>query len=262
MPMLLTFDLDGTISDPAVGITTSINYALENMGSPARAPASLNKYIGKQVVFGNGTTQTVIGGVGDFHLRSLHQPIRPMVLLLAGGLHIAVRLHPEDMSRTLAAIKRNWAAFFPEFPITCSFVDEDINRQYQTEARTSYVFGAFALIAVFIACLGLFALASFTAELRTKEIGIRKVLGASVNGVILLLSNEFVKLVLIANVIAWPTAYLVMQRWLQTFASQVKIGPGIFLLSGILALLITLLTVSYHAVRTALINPVDALRTE
>ena len=185
-----------------------------------------------------------------------------MVLLLAGGLHIAVRLHPEDMSRTLAATKRNWAAFFPEFPITCSFVDEDINRQYQTEARTSYVFGAFALIAVFIACLGLFALASFTAELRTKEIGIRKVLGASVNGVILLLSNEFVKLVLIANVIAWPTAYLVMQRWLQTFAYQVQIGPGIFLLSGILALLITLLTVSYHAVRTALINPVDALRTE
>jgi putative ABC transport system permease protein len=115
---------------------------------------------------------------------------------------------------------------------------------------------------VFIACLGLFALASFTAELRTKEIGIRKVLGASVNGVILLLSNEFVKLVLIANVIAWPTAYLVMQRWLQTFAYQVQIGPGIFLLSGILALLITLLTVSYHAVRTALINPVDALRTE
>ena len=117
-------------------------------------------------------------------------------------------------------------------------------------------------MAVFIACLGLFALASFTTKLRTKEIGVRKVLGVSVNGVILLLSSEFVKLVLIANVIAWPTAYVVMQRWLQTFAYQVDIGFGICLLSGLLALMITLLTVSYHAIKTALTNPVDAFRTE
>ena len=117
-------------------------------------------------------------------------------------------------------------------------------------------------MAVFIACLGLFALASFSTKSRTKEIGVRKVLGASVNGVILLLSSEFVKLVLIANVIAWPTAYVVMQRWLQTFAYQVDISFGICLLSGLLALMITLLTVSYHAIKTALINPVDAFRTE
>lgn len=218
--------------------------------------------IDQQVKFRNDTTQTIIGVVRDFHLRSLHQPIEPLVLMLSGGLHIAVRLQPAGMRDTLAYIEQTWDTFFPDFPMAYTFIDDDINRLYQTEARISYVFGAFALMAVLIACLGLFALASYTAELRTKEIGVRKVLGASVNGVVLLLSSEFVKLVLIANVIAWPVAYLVMQRWLQTFAYQVDIGPGIFLLSGVMALIITLATVSYHAVKTARVNPVDALRNE
>ena len=142
------------------------------------------------------------------------------------------------------------------------FLDESFDYQYREDERLSKIFSYFTLLAISIACLGLFGLASFTAEQRTKEIGIRKVLGASATKVFLLLSKEFLKWIILANIIAWPIAYLVMKKWLQNFSYQTKLGFDIFIVSGIIALIITLLTVSYQSVRSALANPVESLKYE
>ena len=172
--------------------------------------------IGQEVLFGRGWTGTVIGVVRDFHFRSMHLKIEPLVLFLGGGLHLAVRLHPGDPGQALDYIENQWLRMFPDFPFAYTFLDENIERLYRSEVRIGYVFGVFALVAVFLACLGLFALVSFTMERRTREIGVRKALGASVQQVLALLSGEFVGLVLIANVLAWPAAWLTMQRWLES----------------------------------------------
>ena len=218
--------------------------------------------IDRQVRFGNGSVSTVIGVIGDFHFRSLHLSIEPLVLFLGGGLHMAVRLHPENTAQTLDFIESQWSRFFPDFPFAYSFLDENIDRLYRSEIRIGYVFGVFAMVAVLLACLGLFALVSFTVEQRTREIGVRKALGASVGQMLALLSGEFMGLVLIANVIAWPAAWLAMQRWLASFAYHVEIGWGVFFISGVLAFMITLATIGYQVVRTALTNPAVVLRNE
>lgn len=218
--------------------------------------------IGQEVLFGRGWTGTVIGVVRDFHFRSLHLKIEPLVLFLGGGLHLTVRLHPGDPGQTLDYIESQWLRMFPDIPFAYTFLDENIERLYRSEVRIGYVFGVFALVAVFLACLGLFALVSFTMERRTREIGVRKALGASIQQVLALLSGEFVGLVLIANVFAWPPAWLIMQRWLESFAYRTEIGWEIFFLSGVTALLITLVTIGYHVVRTALANPAEVLRNE
>lgn len=218
--------------------------------------------IGREVRFGNGSTSTVIGVIRDFHFRSLHLKIEPLVLFLGGGSHLAVRLHPGDPGRTLDYIENQWLRLFPDFPFAYTFLDENIERLYRSEVRIGYVFGVFALVAVFLACLGLLALVSFTVELRTREIVVRKALGASINQMLALLSGEFVGLVLIANVFAWPAAWLVMQRWLGSFAYRTEVGWEIFFLSGVIALVITMITIGYHVVRTALTNPANVLRSE
>lgn len=218
--------------------------------------------IGQEVLFGRGWTGTVIGVVRDFHFRSMHLKIEPLVLFLGGGLHLAVRLHPGDPGRTLDYIEDQWMRMFPDFPFAYTFLDENIERLYRSEVRIGYVFGVFALVAVFLACLGLFALVSFTMAKRNWETGLRKALGASVNGMLLLLSGEFVRLVLIANIFAWPIAWLIMQRWLQSYAYRIEMEWSVFFLAGVTALLITLVTIGYHVVRTALANPADVLRNE
>ena len=218
--------------------------------------------IDQPVRFGNGSTSTVIGVIGDFHFRSLHLKIEPLVLFLGGGSHLSVRLQPGDMGGTLDMIEGQWSRFFPDFPFAYSFLDENIDRLYRSEIRIGYVIGVFAIVAVFLACLGLFALVSFTAELRTREIGIRKALGATLNQMLAMLSREFVGLVLIANIFAWPAAWLIMQRWLESFAYRTEIDWWIFFLSGALALVITLITIGYHVVKTALTNPSEVLRNE
>lgn len=218
--------------------------------------------IDQEVRFGNGNTQTVIGVIGDFHFRSLHLKIEPLVLFLSGGPHLAVRLHPGDTGGTLDYVESQWSRSFPDFPFAYSFLDENIGRLYRAEVAIGYVIGVFAMVAVFLACLGLFALVSFTTELRTREIGIRKSLGASVHRMLALLSGEFIGLVLLANVFAWPAAWLFMQRWLASFAYRAEVGWGVFFLAGGLALLITVLTIGYHVTRTALANPAEVLRNE
>ena len=218
--------------------------------------------IDQQVRFGNDATRTVIGVIRDFHFRSLHLKIEPLVLFLGGGSHLSVRLQPGDMGGTLDMIESQWLRSFPGFPFAYTFLDENIDRLYRLEVAISYVIGVFAMVAVFLACLGLFALVSFTVELRTREIGIRKSLGASVQRMLALLSGEFIGLVLLANVFAWPAAWLFMQRWLASFAYRTEVGLGVFFLAGGLALLITLITIAYQVTRTALTNPAEVLRNE
>ena len=218
--------------------------------------------IGRQVRFANGMTTTVVGVVRDFHFRTLHLEIEPLVLFHGTGLHLVVRIQPEDNRRTLEYIERAWSQFFPDFPFAYTFLDEDIDRLYRTETRIGYFFGVFALVAIFLTCLGLFALVSFTVERRTREIGIRKALGASVRRMLATLSAEFVVLALIANVFAWPAAWLIMSRWLEDYAYRVEVGWDIFFVSGGAALLITLVTIGYHVTRTAYANPADVLRSE
>jgi len=148
----------------------------------------------------------------------------------------------------------------PTLPFDYTFLDETLDSKYKAEEELSKIFSCFTLLAIFIACLGLFGLASFTAEQRTKEIGIRKALGASITGIIMLLSKEFTKWVLLANIIAWPIAYVAMNRWLQNFAYRINMGLGTFIIAALLALIIALLTVGYQAIKAARANPVESLR--
>ena len=211
----------------------------------------------------------VIGVVKDFNFASLHHTIQPFVVDLADSnatnfftRYVAVKLLPGNTEATLDYLKGTWEQFVPNRNFDYFFLDDDLNQLYKAEENLGRIFTLFSLLAIFVACLGLFALASFTAEQRTKEIGIRKTLGASVSGITLLLSKEFVMLVLVANLIAWPVAWFAMNRWLQDFAFHTSIDPAIFLLAGISALFIAVLTVSYQSIKAALTNPVDALKHE
>ncbi len=159
-------------------------------------------------------------------------------------------------------MEKTWQQFVPKKPFTFSFLDESLDQLYRDEVRVGQLVGIFALLAILVACLGLFGLAAFTAEQRTKEIGVRKVMGASTRSIIFLLSKEFVYLVLIANVIAWPVAYFAVGDWLQSFAYQVDVAWWVFALAGITTLFIALGTVGYQALRAALSNPIEALLYE
>jgi putative ABC transport system permease protein len=206
----------------------------------------------------------IIGVVKDFHFRSLHNKIEPLILAIAPGWFTDsyIRIRPTNVPQTLAYMEKTFETMAPGFPIEYTFLDETINRLYQTETRIGDLVRSGTLFAVFISCLGLFGLASFTAEQRTKEIGIRKVLGASVTGITALLTREFTKWVLIANVIAWPVSYLVMRNWLQTFAYRINLRVEVFFLSGVLVCAVALLSVSYQAVRAARTDPAASLRYE
>ena len=207
---------------------------------------------------------TIVGVVKDFHFQTLHLGMQPLLLTPAPDryAYAMLRIATHDMSGTLKHIESAWAAFAPQWPFDYLFLDQNFDMQYRAEQRIGKIFGAFGGIAIFIACLGLFGLASFTTGRRTREIGIRKVLGATAPGIVHLLSREFFKLVLVANVIAWPVAYVVMSKWLQDFAYRIEMSWWVFALAGGLALLIALLTVSTQAIKAALANPVEALRYE
>ena len=222
--------------------------------------------IGKSIkhVQANGSVNMegeVIGVVKDFHFRPLHEPLRPLVLRFGGG-KFAIRVAPGEIQETMAHIKTTWESFVPNWPISYQFVDQNLENLYQKDQKFSKVIQYFTLLAIFIACLGLLGLASFTAERRTKEIGVRKVLGATTGNLVLLISKDFTMLVAVAFLIAAPIAYFTASRWLQEFAYRTDIGPGIFIMAGLIALGIALVTVGYHAVKAALTNPVRSLRYE
>ncbi len=205
----------------------------------------------------------VVGVVEDFHYLSLHHPIEPLVMHLRPFvMNLAIRVRADDLPATLASLERTWQQFTPAFPFDYYFLDDAFDSRYRAEKRAGQLVGYFALLAIFIACLGLFGLAAFSAAQRTKEIGVRKVLGATVGGLVVLLSREFVRLVGLAFVLAVPLAYVAMSRWLDGFAYRVEISWGIFLMVGSLTLAIALVTVSYQAVKAALADPVESLRYE
>jgi len=206
----------------------------------------------------------VIGVVKDFQFQSLKADISPLVIHINSGnaFVFAMRILPEDIPGTLKYIEDKWKELVPEHPFEYTFMDETFDKLYRSEEKLGKIFNYFSFLALLIAVAGLFGLASFVVEQRSKEIAVRKVLGASIISVFTLISKEFTKWVLIANIIAWPLAYIAMGRWLREFAYRVSVGFWIFILAGGLALLVAWLTVSYQTVRAALANPVDSLRNE
>lgn len=218
--------------------------------------------IGKIVdAFGN---RKVIGVVKDFHTTSLREPIRPTALSIFPNAYqsLLVRISPANFRNTLPQIRETWHKFVPDWPFDFSFLNDEYDALYRNEERLGQIFNAFAALAVFVACLGLFGLASYTAERRTKEIGVRKVLGASNGGIVSLLSRDFLRLVVIANLIAYPIAYFAMRRWLEDFAYRVDLSWWMFVLVAGMTLIIAFTTVAMQAVRAARANPVEALRYE
>ena len=211
-----------------------------------------------------GRKGVVIGVVKDFHHRPLHSGIGPMFMYKWQEKFdwLALKIRPDDLPGTLASLETQWGRFIPNHPFSYYFLDDSLNRAYQGEAKVSRIFGVFSVLAITIACLGLLGLAAHTTQQRTKEIGVRKVLGASSGSIVSLLSGEFVKLVVVANILAWPIAYYVMDGWLQDFAYRIDLGVGVFLLGGLLALATALATVSWQAIRAAGTDLVDALHSE
>lgn len=206
----------------------------------------------------------VIGVMKDFNFLSLHHAIDPLVLHIVPRWfdYVAIRLRPDDLPNTLAFLDKQWSMFAPNRPLDYFFLDAHFEQLYASETRLRNLISVFATLAVLIACLGLFGLASFTAERRTKEIGIRKTMGASAWGIVRLLAQDIVKLVAVAFVLAAPLVYMGMARWLQAFAYRVEVPLGLLLLAGFAALAIAFLTVSYQTLRAAYTNPVHSLRHE
>jgi putative ABC transport system permease protein len=212
-----------------------------------------------------GEYVTIIGVVQDYHFHSLHHDILPMLirpLSVDDWQYTSIKIRPESIPETLTLIETAWQKFTGGKPFEYSFLDEDFDRLYKSEKRAGQLFSIFSFLAIFVACLGLFGLVSFTAEQRTKEIGIRKVLGASVPRVILLLSREVVLLVVAASLIAAPLGFLAMRKWLATFAYRIDLNPSLFIVTAVTTLSIAVLTVSYRAVKAAFANPADAIRHE
>jgi putative ABC transport system permease protein len=218
--------------------------------------------IGKR--FGKGDqARYVVGVVKDFNFESLHKPVEALMITqtLQGG-RISLKIDARHTDAAINHLEKTWASAIPDMPLQYAFVDESIGQLYGNEKRMQNIFYGFAGLSLLIACLGLFGLSIFIVERKVKEIGIRKVLGASVGGIVELLSRDFLKLVLIAAVIATPLSFYFMHEWLQNFAYRINIGWWIFLISGVIAMVIALVTISFKAIKAAVANPVKSLRTE
>jgi putative ABC transport system permease protein len=220
--------------------------------------------LGKELSLGSFYQGPVIGVVADFNFESLHHEVKPMVFLFnrRPALHMALRLAPGLIQQGIRRTEELWSETVQGLPLEYTFLDENLQNQYQSEERLSGVFSVFSSLAVFIGCLGLFGLASFTADQRTKEIGIRKVLGATETGIVGMLVREFAVLVVIAFVLAAPISWFAMSEWLTNFAYRTDLSIWIFLAAGVGAFLIALLTVSIQAIKAAIANPVESLRYE
>ena len=221
--------------------------------------------IGKKYLIGiNRIKPTIIGVVKDFNIASLKANIKPLAMLNNPEFfrEFSVRINPVNISGTISGLKKAWKEYSPGYPFTYSFLTDYITGLYRPEEKTGTIISTFSFLAIFIACLGLIGLASFIFELRKKEIGIRKVLGASIPGLIKLLNNDFIKLVLIANVFAWPAAYYFMNKWLQNFAYKINLDLWTFLIVGSGTVLIAFITISFQAVKSANANPIDSLKYE
>jgi putative ABC transport system permease protein len=265
------FDYPETMKiDMAAGRTFNKNYSMDN-GKTFMVNEAVTKLmgldsaaaVGRRFNF-QGIDGTIVGVMKNFHYASVRQSIEPLaVAIRPESLRFAVvRLQAGDIPGSLDAVKAGWLAVNPQYPFDFRFFDQDFDQMFRSDERTGSILRIFAVMAVIIACLGLFGLASFTAEQRTSEIGVRKVLGASASGIVVLLSKEFAKWVLVANVLAWPVAYLAVRDWLQGFAYKTEIAWWLFPLVGTGTLAVALLTVSFQALRAAQADPVSALKYE
>jgi putative ABC transport system permease protein len=230
--------------------------------------ASPDDAIGKWLAFdweGEQVQFTIVGVVRNFHFKALHETIEPFAFRLYNAAdfnYLLANVQGGGIEKTISSIEAVWKKLNPAEPFEYSFLDLDFQKNYEAESRQASLINYFTIIAIIISCLGLFGLAAFTAEQRTKEIGIRKVLGASVAGLVGLLSADFLKLVFIAVVIASPIAWYVMNQWLQNFAYRTSISWELFVLTAVLAMAIAFITVSFQAIKAALANPVKNLRSE
>ena len=205
----------------------------------------------------------IVGVVKDFNFSSMHQDVGPLIVNLGENWgSIAVRVHTKNINSIINNIQNKWNATTSGQPFSYTFMDDDFNKVYTAEQQTGKLFITFAVFAIFIGCLGLFGLVTYAAEQRIKEIGVRKVLGASVSSIVAMLSKDFAKLVLIASLIAFPIAWWAMHTWLQGFAYRINISWWIFVIAGLTATFIALITVSFQAIKAAVANPVKSLRTE
>lgn len=218
----------------------------------------------------NGTITvqyTITGVVKDFNFQTLHDPITPLTIRnnesFGGGIGYAyVRIKEPNFNEVIQQMENKWKELAPGQPFKYVFLDENLKSQYKAEQQVGLIFTVFSGLAIVIACVGLFGLAAYTANLRTKEIGVRKVLGATVSSVVLLLSKDFTKLIVIAFVLAVPAGWLIMKKWLDGFAFHIDLKPGVFATAGFIALSIALITVSYHSIKAAVVNPIKSLRSE
>lgn len=219
--------------------------------------------IGKNIYIGDDTTK-IIGVVKNFHFKSVHRKIEPLVLHSAPSSYslMFVRLSGGNFNDALTYIENKYKEFAPQGAFSYQFLDQQLKNNYRTEQQAKTLFEYFSILAIFIACLGLFGLASFASEQRIKEIGVRKALGASIENLTILLSKDFTKFVLIANIIAWPLAFFLLDKWLNNFAYHIEISILFFVIAAVISFAVAILTVSYHAIRSSLMNPVDSLRYE
>ena len=223
--------------------------------------------LGKSFIRGkqsNGKKGYIIGVVKDFNFNPLSNPMEPLVIdvNVPRLTEFAISIQPDHVNQTIQKIKQTWAQIFPQRVFEYSFLDKDIDSQYKDKESFSHLISSFALAAILLSCSGLFSLAFFLAVKRTKEIGIRKVLGADVSSIMLLLSTDFLKMVLLSAVIASPLAWWLVNKWLQGFAYRVGIEWWVFILAAAAAALIAFITISFQSVKAALVNPVKSLRSE
>ncbi len=248
--------------------TDTSNFVLNESAVKAIGWKTPQDAIGRAFKYGS-TTGRVVGVIKDFHFESLRQKIVPMILIdpattptQSSFNGLSIKLSGANLASSLASVEKIYKKYLPDIPYQYSFIDDKYAKLYEAEQRQGTIFTVFACIAIFIACLGLFGLSAFAITQRVKEIGVRKVLGAKVGSIVGLLSKDFIKLVLIASIIAFPVAWYAMSHWLQDFAYRVNIHWWVFILSAILAMIVALATVSFQAIKAAIANPVKSLRSE
>ena len=241
-------------------ISDSMHFILNEAAVKA---ARLKDPVGKKFRLSK-TEGTIVGVVKDFHFSSMRQKIRPAIFYCQSKNYgqIYVKTTGKNIPAVISAAETQWKKYNPGFPFEYNFLDDRFKSLYESEQRTGLLFNIFSGIAIFISCLGLLGLAAYTAQVRTREIGVRKVLGASVASVLRLLAFDFMKLVVMAIIVATPASWYFMNKWLQDFAYKINIGWFVFVLAGLLAIAVALLTISFQSIKAALANPVRSLRTE
>jgi ABC-type antimicrobial peptide transport system permease subunit len=226
--------------------------------------ANAQEAIGRDMRTGGGKWMPITGVVRDFKTNSLRESVKPLAMFSRSRFFYVtgVKLSGKDFTQTVKQVQAVWDKHLPEYVNSSTFLDEDIADFYRQEDQLSKLYKMFSILAIIISCLGLYGLVSFMVLQKTKEVGVRKVLGASTSSIVFLFSKEFIMLIVVAFLIAAPMAWFGMNKWLENFVFRIKLGPGIFIAAVALTLLVAWITVGYKAIRAALMNPVKSLRTE